>query len=229
MFWHIKSFQDYIKEDINPLGLRVQIFPNLESLDSDFKIAWEQILCTCSKDMMQLLIVEYEKRSRTLDVDIEGTCLRLQTFKTHKSFMDREIKLKKHLEVYNRDILTKKDGKFSKDRSAFEENRAYKWSGDQQYKKNRGFGKRKDHYSAISNSSSSLSSVYSQVPPKNKKAPGPNHPQGQKTNTDNAPGCSSSTALVTGRVTVVVTFFTITGSLWQFSSSHEIESHTGDG
>lgn len=39
MFWHIKSFQDYIK-DINPLGFRVQIFPNPEGLDADFKNAW---------------------------------------------------------------------------------------------------------------------------------------------------------------------------------------------
>lgn len=112
------------------------------------------------------------------------------------------------MEIYNRDILTKKDGKFSRDRGAFEENCAYKWSVDQQHKKNRGFRRRKDHYSAISNSSSSLSTVSSQVPPKNKKAPclnrGDNRPQGQKTNTDNAPGCSSSTVMVTGRVPAVV-------------------------
>lgn len=56
MFWHIKCFPDYIKDDINPLGLRVQIFPNSEGLDTDLKNAWEKILCTCSKDIMQLLI-----------------------------------------------------------------------------------------------------------------------------------------------------------------------------
>lgn len=37
LYWHIRSFQDYIREDINPMGLRVRIFPTLDGLDSEFK------------------------------------------------------------------------------------------------------------------------------------------------------------------------------------------------
>lgn len=115
MFWQIKSFKDYIKDNMNPLELRVQIFPNLEGLDSDFKNAWEKILRTCSKDMIQNLITQYEERSGVLDGDKENICLRLQPFQIHKMFADRGSKLKKHLEDYNKDILTKKEGKYSRD------------------------------------------------------------------------------------------------------------------
>lgn len=105
MFWHIKSFEDYLKEDMNPLGL--QIFPNLEGLDSDFKLAWENILRTYSREIMQLIIREYTRRSRALDSEIESTCSQLQTFKTHKTFEEREMKLQKHLEIFNKNILIK--------------------------------------------------------------------------------------------------------------------------
>lgn len=64
----IRSFEDYIKEDMNPLGLQVQIFPTLEGLA--FKLQWEFFLRTCLNDMMQLLITEYGKRSEALDKDI---------------------------------------------------------------------------------------------------------------------------------------------------------------
>lgn len=180
-------------DTFNPLWLRVQIFPNLEGLDTEFKNAWEKILRTCSKDMMELLITEYEKWSSTLDGDIHNICLKLQPLQTHKTFADRESKLKIHLEDFNKDILTKKESKFSRDRCAFEDNRAYKWN-QQQPKNYNKFRNRKDHYYAISNSSSSVSSVSSQISSKNKKAPRPNRvdnrSQGPKIHTTNTSECS---------------------------------------
>lgn len=112
MFWNIRSFEDYIKEDMNLPGLRVQIFPTLEGLDTAFKLAWEKILQTCSNDMIQLLITEYGRRSEVLDKDINIICSQLQTFKTHNTFSERENKLKKHLESFNKEVLIKKDNKF---------------------------------------------------------------------------------------------------------------------
>lgn len=82
LFWHIKSFQDYIGEAMTPLGLRVQIFPTLEDMDSDFKTQWEKVLCTCSLCLMELLICDYNKRSLVLDIDNVSVCDKLQLFKT---------------------------------------------------------------------------------------------------------------------------------------------------
>lgn len=128
LFWHIKSFQDYIKNNINPLGLRVQIFPTLEDLDTEFKLIWENILQTCSRSLMETLIDEYTKRTKTLDTEITKICEYLQKIRTHQSVMNKEKKLKIHLESFNKDILIKKSQKFQRDKNAFEAGKAYKWN-----------------------------------------------------------------------------------------------------
>lgn len=91
-------------------------------------------------------------------------------------------------------------------------------------KKNNKFRNRKDHYSAISNSSSSLSSVSSQVSLKNKKAPrhnrGDNHSQEPKVHNESAPGCSSGIPLGPGRTPIVTMGSTVPPSL---------PSHGGNG
>lgn len=127
-YWHVKSFQDYIKEDINPAGLRVQIFPTLEGLDSEFKSKWEHALRACSQRLMEILIEEYKKRSNILDSDIVILCNKLQQLKTQRSLTNKEDRLKTHLETFNKDVLIKKRQKLIRDRNAFKDGRAYRWT-----------------------------------------------------------------------------------------------------
>lgn len=49
MFWHINYLDRYNLEDIKPLGLRVQIFPNLPNIGEEFRNRWEIMLKQCSK------------------------------------------------------------------------------------------------------------------------------------------------------------------------------------
>lgn len=51
--------------------------------------------------------------------------------KTHSLFAEAEVKLKCHLEQFNKNILIKKDKKLQRDRKAFEEGRAYKCQSNQ--------------------------------------------------------------------------------------------------
>lgn len=37
LFWHIDNFEKYIREDINPYGLRIQIFPLVDHISPEFK------------------------------------------------------------------------------------------------------------------------------------------------------------------------------------------------
>lgn len=127
-FWHVRSFQDYIKSNLNPLGLRIQIFPTLEDLDAAFKSTWENALQTCSRSLMQILMDEYTKRSSILDIEITKICEQLQKFQAHPSVSIKENKLKIHLESFNKNILTKKNSKFHRDKNAFEAGKAYKWN-----------------------------------------------------------------------------------------------------
>lgn len=114
LHWHIKSFEDYNREGINPFGLWVQIFPSFEKIEKlkRFKTAWEQVLKQCSTALMQLLITAYGKRIRDSDAKIHGLNTQIVKFKTHSSILSMENKLKEHLEKFNKDILVKKDKKF---------------------------------------------------------------------------------------------------------------------
>lgn len=40
LYWHIKSFENYSTENLNPFGLRVQIFPSFDNIDASFKAVW---------------------------------------------------------------------------------------------------------------------------------------------------------------------------------------------
>lgn len=76
---------------------------------------------------MEILIGEYNKRSNALDIDIISLCGKLPQFKTHKSLIIKENKLKIHLEVFNKEILIKKGHKFIRDKKGIPR-RAYKWT-----------------------------------------------------------------------------------------------------
>lgn len=72
LFWHIKSLDRYSKEKINPLGLRVQIFPNLDQISTECKREWEANLNACSQEMMAILTREYNKQMVLLDTEIDN-------------------------------------------------------------------------------------------------------------------------------------------------------------
>lgn len=127
-YWHVQSFKDYIKDDINPLGLRVQIFPSFDNISATFKTAWEHNLKICSMGMMKLLMEEYQKHMTEIDLNIDQIYSKIKPLETHPSFPKLNEKLKIHIELFNKNILLKKEGKFLRDKQACEEGRAYKWA-----------------------------------------------------------------------------------------------------
>ena len=57
LHWHIEFLNKYARENISPLGLRIQVFPSFQTTIPEFKVAWEQALSTCSTQLMKLLTV----------------------------------------------------------------------------------------------------------------------------------------------------------------------------
>lgn len=49
------QFDRYMEHNINPWGLRVQVFPNIRDPNPEFKTKWEKILNKCSEGLMDLL------------------------------------------------------------------------------------------------------------------------------------------------------------------------------
>ncbi|XP_077325619.1 uncharacterized protein LOC143960693 [Lithobates pipiens] len=128
LFWHIKSFDRYNKEKINPLGLRVQIFPNVDSISSECKTEWEANLNACSQQMMVILTKEYTRQIALLDKEICILEKALQPFASHALFVESRTKLRADLSFHNKSILGKKEAKYWRDKFAFSEGRAYKWN-----------------------------------------------------------------------------------------------------
>lgn len=71
LYWHIEFLSKYVKDNISPLGLRVQVFPSFQNATVEFKTSWEQTLTACSTQLLaQLLIRQYQVELLSLDQDI---------------------------------------------------------------------------------------------------------------------------------------------------------------
>lgn len=89
LYWHIKTFEEYIKDDLNPLGLQVQIFRSFENIDPVFKTAWESNLKACSTGMIKLRLTD-------IDDNINTIYSKIQLLQTQSS---RLFLLKKNLNL----------------------------------------------------------------------------------------------------------------------------------
>lgn len=162
LHWHIQSLDRYIQENINPIGLRIQIFPILDRISDNLKKNWESKLNDCSRNLMMLLQDEYRLQLNNLDTEIDALYIRLTPLKTHEDYSTLEEKLREHLKNSSKAILQKKDKKFWRDKNAFGENRAYRWHQKKDFRnrtskkfsKNKG---EKNDYSSDTNSNASSS------------------------------------------------------------------------
>lgn len=128
LHWHIESLGRYIREGINPIGLRIQIFPMVDNISKELKKNWESKLNDCSTNLMLLLQNEYKQQLDNMNTEIKALYDRLSPLKTHEEYANYEKKLKDHLETFGKTILIKKEKKYWRDKNAFREGRAYKWN-----------------------------------------------------------------------------------------------------
>lgn len=57
LHWHMEFFKQYIRGNISPMGLRIQMFPctcTIRNTSQDLRGSWEAVLNKCSQDCMQL-------------------------------------------------------------------------------------------------------------------------------------------------------------------------------
>ncbi|XP_053556043.1 olfactory receptor 11A1-like [Bombina bombina] len=81
-----KEWQDlilldnYILHDIIPRGLRIFKFPAFNLDEVEFQLEWEQILHTCSKALIKLLIKYREYKLKSLKLEIDTLVTKIQPF-----------------------------------------------------------------------------------------------------------------------------------------------------
>lgn len=97
LHWHIQSQERYIREDINPIGLRIQIFPILDNITKDLKNNWEIKLNDRSKNLMLLLQNEYQQQLEIMDIEIGSLYARLAPLKNHEEYANLEKKTQRAL------------------------------------------------------------------------------------------------------------------------------------
>lgn len=119
LFWHIKYFEQYMMEEINPKGLRVQVFPNMWAIDQDFKARWEHNLLCCSKKMMELMVEYYMQELKLVDCKIKRIYDENADLLNKPEFETYDTRLKEHIQGFTRDLLVKKEEKMSQDKYAF--------------------------------------------------------------------------------------------------------------
>lgn len=127
MLWHIKYLENFLTLGINPFGIRVQIFPNLQNIHEDFKKIWESMLLQCSPLINTTLINEYKVRYQTIELEIIEFIKPSEPWRSHAQFLEKDIKLKEHFEGFNKNLIKNKDLKFERDKAAFAEGKAYRW------------------------------------------------------------------------------------------------------
>lgn len=119
LFWHNRFFERYIEHNINPWGLRVQIFPNIRETSPEFKSKWEGIRIKCSEGLMELLrehhLVELSDTNKELD-ELEKRSSKLKVL---EGFSLRNDALGTHMEGFHKRLIQSKNKKFDKNVRAF--------------------------------------------------------------------------------------------------------------
>lgn len=115
----MQFFDRYLREEVNPQGLRVQIFPSFDVTDVTFCEKWERNLSLCSATMMEMLTDKYRQDLADLGREIETLRTSGNQLTQNPDFKKKEQDLIQHLERYNKNVVLKKDQKFYKDKLAF--------------------------------------------------------------------------------------------------------------
>lgn len=139
LHWHIEFLHKYVRENINPLGLRIQLYPSFQVTSPEFKLKWENILTQCSLELMKLLILHYQTELNTLDQEIFLLQTSNEIIREHTLFSKRVQETKDYITKITKDIIYKKQNKLSKDRLAFSEGFAYHWQNALQRKGSRNY------------------------------------------------------------------------------------------
>lgn len=124
LWWNIKSLETYLKLEMAPRGLRVQIFPALE-VTSQFKDIWEKGLGQCSCILMSLLIGHDKELLGATKSHINS----LEEQLSQGGEMDEALNghLQDILDKYEKEIMSGKKCKFVRDKNDYERKEAFRW------------------------------------------------------------------------------------------------------
>ncbi|OCT77693.1 hypothetical protein XELAEV_18028787mg [Xenopus laevis] len=111
-----------------PRGLRVQIFPNFEAPDTNFKDKWEAVFSECYFKLMDLLIGLEEKKLTLTDKQIEELHTKLYMVKNDRGLVSKYESIMKGMQKLETSLLESKKTKLAMDIKDYSTNMVYRWS-----------------------------------------------------------------------------------------------------
>ncbi|XP_056414027.1 uncharacterized protein LOC130356466 [Hyla sarda] len=124
-FWEVQSLEHYLKNNIVPKGLRVNILPAERSRTDNLLKKWEQEALASSFRFMNILLDEeriaLDNSSKRLKESIDA----ILRFKTDPEFTRREAVLESLVDKFYTLLKNRKHKQFIRDLSEFREKRAF--------------------------------------------------------------------------------------------------------
>lgn len=110
-------------------GLRIQIFPNIQTVNESCKSKWEENLTQCSSGMLKMLQVHYTEELEKIGKEIIEIQTKLLPHIESDIYKNNLLKLEKFIEIHKRDLIKGKEKQFQRDATgiAFATGKAYKW------------------------------------------------------------------------------------------------------
>ncbi|CAJ0933915.1 unnamed protein product [Ranitomeya imitator] len=126
-WWNIKSLEEYKKANLVPRGLRIQIFPAWEATP-EFQSTWEAGLAKCSTILLDMLIEHDQILLNKIKTEIKTCENKLGDFDKDILVSPFQLKLKNQIDIFEKEIISRKRNKFYRDKSDYTSGKAYRWS-----------------------------------------------------------------------------------------------------
>ncbi|XP_075706945.1 uncharacterized protein LOC142741466 isoform X2 [Rhinoderma darwinii] len=126
-WWNKAFLEKYLQRGLIPRGLRIQVFPTLNSLDESFISRWEDNCRSSSQTFMELLIGLDKQSLELLDVEIDKVQAQLKAKCSEDEWIAISQQFNTEMDKWEKGIQDIKSRKFQRDLNDKLTNRMYKW------------------------------------------------------------------------------------------------------
>ncbi|XP_073428224.1 uncharacterized protein [Dendrobates tinctorius] len=127
IWWNHEFLDQYIRKDLIPRGLRIQVFPSFPVLDETFKNKWESLTNECSKGFMVLLKQLNHDSLVAIEAEIDELQSILQKEMSNDALKKLNDQIDADLQKWAQEIQTNKAKKFKRDIQDKTLSRVYRW------------------------------------------------------------------------------------------------------
>lgn len=131
-WWEVQSLENYIKANIVPRGLRINILPAPRVRSTQLLETWEKELTSSSVRLMQILLEEEKRNLEITSKNLKSLIDQTLKFKNDPEFSRKEENLQGNIEKFQNVLKDRKHKQFKKDTQEFKDNKAYQFLSEKE-------------------------------------------------------------------------------------------------